>query len=45
MNFSGYSNTEIEISRNDLFNDAFNSIMNKSSSELKKKIKIKYIQM
>jgi len=43
MNLSRYSNINIEINRNDLFNDAFYSIMNKSSQELKKKLTIKYI--
>jgi len=36
MKFSGYSDTIIEIDRNDLFNDVFNSIMSKSSQGLKK---------
>jgi len=43
MKFNGH-NTQIEIDRNDLFNDAFYSIMSKSSQELKKQLKIKYIE-
>jgi len=36
------SNVIIEVDRNNLFNDAFNSIMCKSPQELKKRLKIKY---
>jgi len=41
MNFIN-SNLIIEVDRNDLFNDAFNGIMIKSSEELKKKLRILY---
>ncbi len=35
-------NTIIEVERNNLFNDAFNSIMNKFPQELKGRLKIRY---
>jgi len=38
-----YSTVDIEINRNNLFNDAFYSIMSKSSQELKKQLTVKYI--
>jgi len=41
MNYEN-SNTIIEVDRNNLFNDTFNSIMCKSPQELKKRLKIKY---
>jgi len=41
MNFID-SYTIIEVDRNNIFKDAFNGIMNKSSQELKKKLKIIY---
>jgi len=37
---NSYSFNEIEIDRNDLFRDSFNSIMTKSPDELKKRIAI-----
>jgi len=35
-----YSFNEIEVNRNNIFGDAFNGIMNKSSQELKKRLTI-----
>jgi len=39
----GDSTTEIEINRDNLMNDAFDSIMFKSPQELKRKLRIHYI--
>jgi len=43
MNFID-ANIIIEINRNNLFNDALNSIMNLSPEELKKRLRINYIE-
>jgi len=42
MNFID-ANIIIKINRNNLFNDAFDGIINQSPEELKKRLRIKYI--
>ncbi|ORX67732.1 HECT-domain-containing protein [Anaeromyces robustus] len=42
-NFGHYGENRLEINRNNIFDDAYSFIMNKTPSELKKRLKIKYI--
>jgi len=44
MNNIDYSDTSIKVNRNNLFSDAFISVMSKSPTELKRNLKVTYIE-